>query len=266
MKNLNGNIFLLFLSLFLLTSVLSYAQNSKNFYYIIRKKDIESGKLKIIYRDQHDSVQPIKMCYPSLRAEGLYIDNGTPSFHFEAIPSSKYDSIPDCISNNTQMGHFEIDIKKRKIGDPSVKTKIPFRAFNWNASLMLYKIRFAPHNPPYAVSDPASMLVSVTYGYTFGYAKISHESISHYYLTIGPMIGLTSAALNGSTVNNPAVLTQEQSNVAFSYGISTIWGRNNFGLTLSCGFDMSIGPNSGLWIYQNKPWLAFGVNTSIGMF
>jgi len=59
------------------------------------------------------------------------------------------------------------------------------------------------------------MLISVIYGYTLGYSKINHESITNYYITIGPFAGITSANLNSSTVTNPLLLPKDQSNVAF---------------------------------------------------
>jgi hypothetical protein len=267
MKNRIFNTAILAMFLLIFSSIQTFGQNARSFYYIIKKKDIDNGKLKIIYRDENDSIRPIQMCYPKLKAEGLYMENGIPYFHFEKISSSKYDTARSCISNNTSLGRFEIDVKKRKIGEPTSTAKIPFRAFNWNASLTLYKIRFAQNgNPVYAVSDPASMLVSIVYGYTFGYSKINHESITNYYMTIGPHLGLTSANLNSETVTNPLLLSKDQSNVAFSYGLCVMFGRNNFGFTLTYGYDVSVGQNSSLWIYQNKPWFGIGVSSNFGVF
>lgn len=259
--------FLLTIGLLVLTTLSATAQNTRNFYYIIRKKDMDNGRLKIIYRDPNDSVQPLKMCYPELKAEGFYLEDGVPVFHFKRIPSSQYDDDPACISNNTPLGRFEIDVHKRRIGEPHTTAKIPFRSVNWNASLTLYKIRFAQEDHPVlAVSDPASMLISVVYGYTFGFSRIDHESVTHYYITFGPFAGITSASLNGDTVSDPLLLSREQNNVAFSYGITTVVGRNNFGFSFSFGWDVSVGKNSSLWIYQNKPWLGIGVSSNLGMF
>jgi hypothetical protein len=262
-----ASIFLVAFGFFVLPAFGVKAQNIKNFYYIIKKEDVDSGRLKLIYKDQNDSLRPLQMCHPTLKAEGFYIENGVPIFHFRRIPSSQYDTVANCISNNTPLGHFEIDVRKRRIGDPHTVAKIPFRAVNWNASLTLFKIRPAQQgHPVFAVSDPASMLLSVVYGYTLGYSKIDHESITNYYCTLGPFAGITSASLTSETVTNPLLLAQEQNNVAFSYGISAVLGRNNFGFSLSLGFDASVGQNSSWWIYQNKPWLGIGVSTSLGMF
>ncbi|WP_250429254.1 hypothetical protein [Pontibacter ruber] len=54
--------------------------------------------------------------------------------------------------------------------------------------------------------------------------------------------------------------------MAYSYGVSTVLGRNNFGFTFSFGFDASIGKNSSQWIYHHKPWFGLGVSTGLGMF
>lgn len=243
------------------------AQNIRNFHYIIRKEKIEDGSLKIIYRDPDGVVRPLSMCYPKLKAEGLDMENGVAVFHFQKIPSARFDSIPNCISNNTPLGRFEIDVKKRRIGDLHTVANIPFHAINWHAALSLYKIRFAQQGIPVtAVSDPASMIVSVIYGYTLGYSTIKHETITHYYMTLGPFVGITSANLNSKTVTHPGLLAKDQSNVGFSYGFSTVLGRNNFGISLSLGFDAGVGQNSSMWIYQHKPWLGIGVSSSLDMF
>ena len=50
-----------------------------------------------------------------------------------------------------------------------------------------------------------------------------------------------------------------------SSGYTVTIGRNNFGITLSLGFDMALGQNSTTWIYQNRPWLGIGVSTNLGL-
>ncbi|MFD2245289.1 hypothetical protein [Pontibacter ruber] len=184
-------ILLLASALYTLPAVSVYAQNIAHFYYIIKKKDIDSGRLKLIYRDHDDSIRSLRMCYPKLKAEDLHMEDGVPVFHFERIPASTYDSVPDCISNSTPLGRFEVDVGKRIIGDPTVVARIPFHAITWNASLTLFKIRTAQHgNPVFAVSDPASMLISVIYGYTFGYAKVNHEALRTFMPPLARLLAL----------------------------------------------------------------------------
>jgi len=241
----------------------AHAQNSRSFYYLIKKKDIDEGKLRIIYRTPDGTVKPIRMCYSVLKAEDLHISNGVPAFHFETIPSTQYDSINDCISNSTPLGQFEIDVAKRKIGDKNIIAKIPFRAWNWGISFIPYRMRFQQDSIP--LTSDSKVELSFMYGYTSGFAKINHESITHYYFTGSAFLGLSTAKLQKETVTNPQALTRNQDNVALSYGVNAMFGRNNFGISLSLGFDVSVGKNSDLWIYQNKPWLGIGVSTNLGL-
>ncbi len=252
------------LLIFIHSATLVDAQNSRNFYYLIRKKDVESGKLKLIYNSPDGSVKPLKMCYTALKAEDLQLSNGVPVFHFEAIPSNRYDSISNCISNKTPLGGFEIDVSKRKIGDKNIIAKIPFRAWNWGISILPYRMRFPQDSLP--LTSDSKVDLSIMYGYTSGFAKINHESITHYYCTGSAFAGLSTAKLEKETVTNPNRLKQNQSNVALSYGANIMFGRNNFGVSLSLGYDIALGQNASLWIYQNKPWIGVGFSTNFGMF
>lgn len=240
------------------------AQNSKNFYYIIKKKDIDNGKIKIVYRDQNDSIHPLKMCYSKMKAEELRVQGGIASFHFESINSTEFDSVTDCISNATKLGRFEIDLRKHTIGDKNRIVKIPFRKIGWGISIVPFRIRFAKDSIPLTTENKLEF--AGTYGYSFGYAKINHEEIIHYSLTTGFFGGLTSAPLKKETVTKPDNLKASQNNAAVSYGIMATFARNNFGVSFSFGFDTSLGQNSTLWIYQNKPWIGLGISSSLSMF
>jgi hypothetical protein len=239
------------------------AQNSKNFYYVIKKRDVDNGKLRIIYRNEKDSICSIRMCHSSLKAEDLHIEAGVPVFHFEKIKSSQYDDLDSCISNNTKLGKFEIDVKKRKIGNPNIIAKIPFRAINWGISVTPYRVRFAQDSIPF--STDSKIELAFLYGYTVGYAQINHEAITHYYFTSSLFLGATTAKLTKASVTEPQRLKKEQNSFAASYGVNMMFGRNNFGVSLCLGFDTAFGQNSTLWIYQNKPWIGLGVSTNLAM-
>jgi len=252
------------IALFIIANLTSKAQNNRNFYYLIKKKDVENGKLKLIYRTPAGKIEPIKMCYPKLKAEDLHIEGGVPVFHFEAIPSNQYDSIGDCISNNTPLGKFEIDVSKKNIGDKNIIAKIPFRAWNWGISIIPYRMRFPQDSTP--LTSDSKVELSFMYGYTTGFAKINHESITHFYFTASAFAGLSTAKLEKETVIDVKMLKSNQSNVAISYGGNLMFGRNNFGISLFLGFEVALGQNSSLWIYQNRPWLGIGVSTNLGLF
>lgn len=254
------------ISLFIFLTIVTFsakAQNAHHLYYVIKKSAVESGKLKIIYKDDNGIIHPLKMCYPKMKAEGLTIQNGIPIFHFEKIKSSEFDSIPDCISNNTPTGRFEIDVSKKRIGDENVIAKIPFHAFTWGVSIIPYRIRFPQNNVP--LSSDSKIDFSFMYGFTTGTAEINHEQITHFYFTTSAFAGATSASLKKETVTNPQLLSNDQNNVAFAYGLNLTAGRNNFGLSVSFGFDVALGEKSSLWIYQNKPWVGIGLSSNLGL-
>jgi len=243
--------------------VSAYAQNAQHFYYVIKKSAVDNGKLKIIYKDENGTVIPLKMCYPKLKAEDLSIQNDVPVFHFEKIKPSKYDSVSDCISNNTPAGVFEIDVRKKRIGDDNIIAKIPFHAFTWGVSVIPYRIRFEQNNIP--ISSDSKIDFSFMYGFTTGIAKINHERITHYYFTTSVFTGATSATLKKETVTQPNQLSNDQNNVAIAYGLNLMGGRNNFGVSLSFGFDIAMGKNSSIWVYQNKPWIGLGFSSNLGL-
>ncbi len=103
------------------------------------------------------------------------------------------------------------------------------------------------------------------YGFTTGTAKINHERITHFYFTTSAFVGATSASLKTETVTNPQLLSIDQNNVAFAYGLNLMAGRNNFGVSFSLGFDVALGKNSSIWIYQNKPWIGIGFSSNLGL-
>ena len=248
---------------FMFLIVTGYSQNTQHFYYVIKKSAVESDKLKIIYKDDNGIIRQLKMCYPKLKAEDLTMQNGIPVFHFEKIKSSEFDSIPDCISNTTPTGRFEIDVSKKRIGDENIIAKIPFHAFTWGVSIIPYRIRFPQYNVP--LSSDSKIDFSFMYGFTTGVAKVNHERITHYYFTTSAFAGATSASLKKETVTNPQLLSTDQNNVAFAYGLNLMAGRNNFGISFSFGFDVAFGKNSSIWIYQNKPWVGIGFSSNLGL-
>lgn len=249
---------------FVFLIVPGYAQNARNLHYLIKKSAIESGELKINFRDKNDSLQPIKMCYEKMKAEDLSIKNGFVVFHFEKVNSSRYDSVPGCISNNTPFTYFEIDVSKKKIGDDYIVAKVPFHTLMWGVSIIPFRARFGQDTIP--LSSEAKIDFTFTYGFATGFARIDQDRITHYYISTSPFLGATSANLKKQNVKNPTQLLHDQSNVAITYGLNLMLGVNNFGVSFSLGFDHALGKNASNWIYQNKPWIGIGLSSNLGLF
>ncbi|MBX9889456.1 MAG: hypothetical protein K2Y30_16165 [Flavobacteriaceae bacterium] len=253
---------LLLLSLFVATSTL--AQNRSKFYHKIKKSDIESGYLKLVYKDKNGNVKDISPCSEYLKGI-IALDKGVPVIDFWSFINDNNSDISKCISNNTELGKFEIDLTPRKkVGDPTKFIVIPFRAWTWGIGTTPF--RFRPKTESSFSTISSSLGVSLNYGRTFGWSTISPRAINNFSITVGPFVGMSSVDLKKSTVKSPTTWTTDRINAAFTYGINSIFARNNFGLVLSLGFDNNFGENSKVWSYQNKPWFGLGINTSLGMY
>jgi hypothetical protein len=99
---------------------------------------------------------------------------------------------------------------------------------------------------------------------------VTGRGLNSYSFTIGPFVGVSTAELKKETVKTPRNWEVDKiSNrvlPTFSYGISTTFARNNFGVVISGGFDVAIGDMADTWSYQNKLWIGLGINTNLGIF
>lgn len=253
---------LLILSLFV--SLATFAQNRSKFYHKIKKAHIESGYLKLVYKDKNGVKKDISVCGKYLKGI-ITLDKGIPVIDFWSITNDKNANDPTCISNHTELGKFEIDLTPRnKVGDATKYIVVPFRAWTWGIGATPF--RYRPKTETSFSTISSSLGVTVNYGRTFGWSKISTRAINNFSITAGSFIGLSSVDLKKSTVKSPTTWATDRTNAAFTYGLNAIFARNNFGLVLSVGLDNNFGENSKEWSYQNKPWFGIGINTSLGIF
>ncbi|WP_411274201.1 hypothetical protein [Daejeonella sp.] len=256
-------IFLLILSFFL--SATTFAQNRSKFYHKIKRADIESGYLKLVYTNKSGAKEDISLCSEYLKGVITLDKAGVPVVDFWSITDDNNSDFSKCISNGTELGKFEIDLSPRKtIGDSTKYIVVPFRAWTWGVSATPFRYRPKTGNTFSTISS--SLGVNLNYGRTFGWSTISPRAINNFSTTVGPFIGLSSVDLKKSTVKSPTTWTTDRTNAAFTYGMNAIFARNNFGLVLSIGFDNNFGENSNEWSYQKKAWFGIGVNTSLGIF
>lgn len=254
--------FLLILTFIFVTT--TFAQNRTKFYHKIKKDDIESGYLKLVYKDKNGDKKDIAVCSKYLKGI-ITLDKGVPVIDFWSITDEQNPNTFNCISNNTELGRFEIDLTPRsKLGDPTKYIVIPFRAWTWGVGTTPF--RFRPETDTSFSTISSSLGVTINYGRTLGWSTISPRAINNFSITVGPFVGLSSVDLKKSTVKSPTTWTTDRTNAAFTYGINSIFARNNFGLVLSIGFDNNFGENSKEWSYQNRPWFGIGINTSLGIF
>lgn len=254
-------IFFLSLSILITSGVLS--QNRSKFHHIIKKTKVDNNYLPLIYKDKNGKVQTVTICSKQLKGV-ITLDKGVPVIDFWAITDANFATNPNCISKNTELGRFEIDLSRDNVGSPTRYIKVPFRA--WTFGIGTTPFRFRPKTDSSFSTVSSNLGISFSYGKTWGYSKISPRAITNFSLTAGPFIGLSSVDLKKSTVNNPSSWKTDRTNVALSYGINAVFARNNLGFVISVGFDNNFGQDSKKWSYQNKPWFGLGINTNLGIF
>ncbi len=238
-------------------------QNRSKFHHIIKKSDIESGYLPLVYKDKDGKVQNVTLCSNKLNGI-ITLDKGIPVIDFWAITDNDFADKPNCISRNTELGRFELDLSRKKVGDPTRYVKVPFTA--WTFGVGTTPFRYRPKADSSFSTVSSNLGLSINYGKTWGVSKISPRAITNLSFTVGPFIGLSSVDLKKSTVTNPSSWKTDRTNVAVSYGINAIVARNNLGFVFSIGFDNNFGQDSDKWSYQNRSWFGLGINTNLGIF
>lgn len=252
----------IFTLLAILISFFSYGQNRTGFHHKIKRSYIESGYIDLVYLDKAKVKKNVTLCSEE-RPGIISLSGGVPVIDFWQIKDSNNSEIDTCLSKNTELGRFEIDLSRSSVGDPTRYIVIPFRAWSWGVGTNPFRYRPEANGSFSTVST--SLGVSINFGRTFGWSYISTRAITNYSITVGPFVGLSSVDLKKSTVKNPDFWVTDRTNVALSYGLNAILARNNFGLVLSIGFDNNFGENSKEWSYQNRPWFGIGINTGLGI-
>ncbi|MDQ3844692.1 MAG: hypothetical protein M3342_11850 [Bacteroidota bacterium] len=251
------------LILVLITTTAACSQNRLKIHHIIRKSAVESGYLPLIYKDKENKPQSVSLC-----SENLYgiirIDQGVPVIDFWPITNNDYAANPGCISKNTELGRFEIDLSRKKVGDAVRYIKVPFSG--WIFGIGTTPFRFRPKTEILPSTVSSQIGINLSYGKYFGYTKVSQRSLTNYGLIIGPFAGVTSVRLEKATVKNPDTWIIDRTNAALTYGINIAVTRNNLGIVISWGYDKNFGRDAAYWGYQNKPWLGIGINTYLGIF
>lgn len=257
-------------------STLSFGQNSSKFHHKLSQAIIDSAEFVLRAKTSHftkDSIliDDFKKMYIGdglVRSCILSLDGkGGITVDFWRIVDSIYDGVDTIVNRKTKTLSFTLTDGRKNIGQATKVIKVPFSAWTWSVGTTPVRYRFKTDSSLSTVSTALS--ISFSYGYTFGKSVITSRAINHKSITIAPFIGLVSADLKKETVKTPkiwdAAKTTTQTNVAFSYGLSGTFARNNLGIVVSVGFDHMFGSKSDQWSYQDKPWIGLGINTNLGI-
>ncbi|GAB3503690.1 hypothetical protein GCM10027341_33200 [Spirosoma knui] len=230
-------------------------------------EQLEAGKIRLVYVAPNGERQLKTICSKKLNCV-ISLSNGVPVVDFWQIEASsdQFKGVDSCINSSSPLGkgRYEIDLLRPTVGAPTYVVTIPFSAVSFGVGTIPFRMRLKVGDVPVTTSANLSFVGSL--GKTFGVSRVTSRVINNYSVTLGVFGGLSSADIKKATFRNPSNYVADQTNVALSYGLSATFARNNLGLIISLGFDNSLGKYSDEWIYQNKPWIGFGINTNLGIF
>jgi hypothetical protein len=168
------------------------------------------------------------------------------------------------VTSTTTRRRLELKEKENTFGSPVNVIKLPFQCWTIGLNTLPFRYRMPQtvNNIEIAGTTTSNFNLAVNFGKTWGKSLITNRGITNYSFTTGFFAGPSSADLKKETVKNPTSWTTNQTNATFTYGLNFVLARNNLGLVFALGFDKALGKNSTEWIYDNKPWFGFGVNTS----
>lgn len=156
--------------------------------------------------------------------------------------------------------------KRASYSDPVSVLKLPFRSWTVGLNTLPFRYRAPVTVEGNRVSGTATTAfnLAVNFGRTWGYSYITSRAINTRTLTVGVFGGPSSTDLKKSTVRNPNTWITDRTNATIIYGLNAVLARNTLGVVFAVGFEQALGELSSEWIYNNQPFVAFGVNTSFG--
>jgi len=153
------------------------------------------------------------------------------------------------------------------LGRPTKVMWVPYRAINLGVNTLPFRYRFAVKTSDTTTVSgigASSFQLAFNVGYTWGWSAITTRALTNYSITLGAFTGPATTDLKKNVYKDPSKYVSDQTNATLTYGLNLIVARNNLGLVFALGAERALGVNSNEWIYNRKPFFAFGINTSFG--
>lgn len=170
-------------------------------------------------------------------------------------------------SNTLRATQIRFTDSRATLGRPTKVMWVPFQAINLGVNTLPFRYRF-----PVILSDGAkttgigttAFQLAFNAGYTWGWSAINTRLMNNYSITLGGYFGPSTADLKIGVYTDQAKYVSDQTNATLTYGANLILARNSLGLVFAFGTENATGKNGEQWIYNGKPYFAFGINTSFG--
>lgn len=171
------------------------------------------------------------------------------------------------ITRSTPITSLRIVDGRTTFGLPTKTLWVPFQSINIGVNTLPFRYRL-----PVTINDTTqvngigttSFQLAFNIGYTFGWSAITSRVLNNYSITLGGYFGPATTDLKKGVYKDPSKYVSDQTNASLTYGLNIILARNTLGLVFAYGSENALGKNSGQWIYNGRPYFAFGINTGFG--
>jgi hypothetical protein len=257
--------------LILLSAVGAYSQNVNRtgFYHIIKRTQFPD----VLYTspDPHDPTKTIKtkMHFCDETIKGIVtLDKGVLYFDLWSITGNTIAPADGeaCVTSTIVLkdSKLSLDINRERLSDPTYVYAVPFRARGFGLAALPLRLRFERNDQPTNLSTQLSF--AFNYNWMRGKTWFTHRSTTNYSWGYGPFLGLSIADIKKASSKDLTKYTADRTNPAITFGGNLVFNRNNLGLVVASGIDISMGTDSGNWLYQGIPWLGIGVIANLGYF
>src|SRR5690606_15639896 len=105
----------------------------------------------------------------------------------------------------------------------------------------------------------SSFNLGLSIGYSFGWTTFTHRFNNNVSVTPSFSLGFSAISLSKEPLKKNISTKYSPSNFVLSPAFTTIFARNDVGITFSYGRDIMFGKNASSWAYQGKGWFGIGV-------
>ncbi len=158
----------------------------------------------------------------------------------------------------------------RIVLEVSPPDRLDFYRCGMNLAFLVLPVKFRPQAGEVPAQLNSDFNGALYLGYSFdryslAYAPVTSDLFSrrlnNYRLSFGGFIGIGSTlVLHTSTAD---AMYDEYDGVVLQKGVAANISVNNFTMGMALGFDNLLGKHRKVWIYQNKPYLAFIIGFNI---
>lgn len=195
---------------------------------------------------------------------------GTGSPKNDSLSDSPGDFTGKTVSVFPDRRSLQVENYPRIVWEAPPPDRLAFYRSGMNAAFIVLPIKFRPQvgEIPVQLNSDFNGAFFLGYShdsYSLGYKPVtSHlfsRQLNHFQISFGGFIGIGSTQVLHTSTAHATI--EEYDGVVLQKGMAANIGVNNFTMGVALGFDNLLGKDRKIWIYQNKPYLAFIIGFNI---